>query len=67
MRMVVLLGDEVTLMKGETWVTGKVAGLVLDDKRELERIYLHDIGYTFWMNEGWVFVEEEEEWDEEEE
>lgn len=64
--MHVFLGDEVTLMKGDTWVTGKISGVVLDDKKELERVYLHDIGYTFWMHEGWKFVEEEE-WNEEEE
>lgn len=58
--MMVLLGDEVTLVKNEAWVTGKVAGIVLDNKKELERIYLHDIDFTFWMSSGWKFVEEEE-------
>lgn len=59
--MLVMLGDEITLVKNDTWVTGKVAGIVLDDKKELERIYLHDIGYTFWLYEGWKLVDDSEE------
>ena len=63
--MMVMLGDEVTLNKGETWITGRVAGVILDDKRELERVYLHDLPVPFWMRDGWKFAEEAEEYDDE--
>lgn len=65
--MMVMLGDEVTISKGETWITGRVAGVVLNDKRELDRVYLHEIGVPFYMSEGWRFMEDNEEWDGEEE
>jgi len=58
--MLVMLGDEVTLVKGETTITGKVAGVVLDDARELERLYIHGIGTAFWMSDKWQVVEEME-------
>lgn len=58
--MQVFLGDVVTLVKGDTWVTGQVAGVVLDDKKEIERIHIHQIPHPFWLYEGWMFVDEEE-------
>lgn len=58
--MMIFLGDEVTLVKNEAWVTGKVSGIVLNDKKQIERVHLHDIEYTFWLTMGWKFVEEEE-------
>ena len=65
--MQVFLGDEITLVKGDSWVTGRVAGVVLDDKRELERLYLHEIGVAFWMRDGWKIVDDSEEIEEDEE
>jgi len=50
----------VTLVKGETTITGKVAGVVLDDARELERLYIHGITQAFWMSDKWQVVEEME-------
>jgi len=64
--MLVMLGDEVTLMKNDTWVTGRVAGVVLDNKRELERIYLHEIAVAFWMSEGWRVVDDSDDFEIEE-
>lgn len=64
--MQVFLGDEVTLVNdgdGEqipTFVTGQVAGVVLDKHRKVERIYIHNLDSAFWMSEGWKFVEEYE-------
>lgn len=58
--MQLFLGDEVTLVKGETTVIGKVSGVVLDSRRELERIYIHEISQAFWMSERWQIVEEME-------
>lgn len=62
--MLVMLGDTVSLMKNDTWITGQVAGIVLDDKKELERIYLHEINVPFWIRDGWKVVDESEDEDE---
>ena len=64
MKMLVMLGDTITLVKNDTWVTGQVAGVVLDDHKELERVYLHDLNYAFYMSAGWKIVDDRE--DEEE-
>ncbi len=64
--MQLFLGDQVTLTKGSTYITGPVSGVVLDDRRELERVYIEGIDQAFWMSKNWKFVEEqEEEWEEE--
>lgn len=59
--MNVFLGDVVTLLKvcdeDETLVTGQVTGIVLDTKKELERVYVQGIDIAFWMNDGWKFME----------
>jgi hypothetical protein len=65
--MLVLLGDEITLVKDETFVTGPCSGIVLDDKRELERLYVHGIDMPFWLSTGWKLVNEEDAFDYEEE
>lgn len=62
--MQVFLGDAITLMRqGEdpTLVTGQVAGVVLNDARQLERIYIHGIDVPFWIGTGWLVVDESEE------
>lgn len=62
--MQVFLGDAITLMRqGEdpTMVTGQVAGVVLNDARQLERIYIHGIDVPFWIGTGWLIVDDEEE------
>lgn len=60
--MNIFLGDEITLTKQDTIVTGKVTGIVLDDKGELERIYMAGIDQAFWFAyDKWRVVDEEEE------
>ena len=63
--MQVVLGDDVTLLKemeGELsiLISGQVAGVVLDDRKQLERIWLHGMENSFWMSQGWKFIEEED-------
>jgi hypothetical protein len=63
--MQVFLGDEVTLLKemeGELsiLISGQVSGVVLDDRKQLERIWLHGMENSFWMSQGWKFIEEED-------
>jgi hypothetical protein len=58
--MMVLLGDEITLMKGDTWITGPCSGIVLDDQRELDRLYIHGIDMPFYLSAGWKLVEEDD-------
>lgn len=66
--MNVFLGDLVTLLKvcddDETLVTGQVTGIVLDAKKELERVYVQGIDTAFWMQDGWKFMETIDEEDE---
>ena len=62
--MLVMLGDTVTLVKQDTWITGQVAGVVLNDKRELERVYIHNINIPFYLSDGWRIVDDEEEGEE---
>lgn len=60
--MQVFLGDEITLINRETWVTGKVSGIVLHDKtKELERIYIHNIDFAFYVHDGWQIADYEDE------
>jgi len=59
--MMVFLGDEITLLKGETSVTGQISGVVLNKNRDLERIYIHGIDQAFWMSDAWQIAEEEQE------
>lgn len=63
--MQVFLGDRVTVVKGLTYITGAVSGVVLDKSKQLERVYLEHIESPIWMYEGWRFIEETE-WEEEE-
>ena len=63
--MQVFLGDDVTLLKEmagdiSVCISGKVSGVVLDDKKQLERIWLHGMENSFWMSQGWKFIEEED-------
>lgn len=62
--MNVFLGDVVHLAKEKdgkmTFVTGQCSGLVLDDRGDLERVYIHGLSVAFYLSEGWKFVETEE-------
>lgn len=60
--MNLFLGDTITLTKGETIVTGKISGLVLDDKNELDRLYIHGLDQAFYFSiDKWLVVDDEEE------
>lgn len=57
--MQVFLGDEITIFKNETTVTGRVAGVKLrDTDKQLERIYIQELPSPFWMRDGWLIVDE---------
>lgn len=58
----VKIGDTVTVYKGDTTITGKVAGLVMDrEGSQIERIYLQELTETgFWMSLGWSVVKNED-------
>ena len=64
--MQVFLGDTVTLVRNDTYVTGAVSGVVLDKNKLLERIYIEGLTAPFWMADNWKFLETEYE-DEQEE
>ena len=58
--MQVFLGDLVTIMKGDTIVTGKVEGLKLD-RGQLEKVAIEGIDTWFYLGNGWMFLDEIEE------
>ena len=52
--MAIQANQLVTLIKGETRITGKVSGFVYkDNEPQLERIYISGIAQGFWFSEGW--------------
>ena len=57
--MQVFLGDRVTLIKKDTWITGQVSGVVLDDTKEIHRVYIHNIDMAFYVSDGWRFQDED--------
>lgn len=59
--MNVFLGDVITLIKGvgesATLITGQCSGIVLNDKKELDRVYVHGLENAFYMHQGWEFID----------
>lgn len=62
MNVTIFLGDLVTIIKGETVISGRIEGLKMLNG-ELERIAFKSIDNWFWLNDGWLFAEEEGEED----
>jgi hypothetical protein len=62
--MQVFLGDQVTLLndrgdeENPTFITGQVKGIVLNELKQVERVYLHNLQESLWMSSGWRFVDE---------
>ncbi len=59
--MQLFLGDRITLAKDETFVEGQTRGIILDEHGKVERVYIQGIEGSFFMRDGWKFIEEEEE------
>jgi hypothetical protein len=59
--MQLFLGDRVTIMKDETLIEGQTRGIILDANGKIERIYIQAIEGSFFMRDGWKFLEEDEE------
>lgn len=65
--MQVFLGDQVTLLndrhdeENPTFITGQVKGIVLNELKQVERVYLHNLTESLWMSQGWRFVDDEPE------
>lgn len=57
--MNIFLGDEITLMRGDVWITGKVNGIKLD-KGHLSQVSIEGLDVWFAMELGWKFVDESE-------
>jgi hypothetical protein len=58
--MQIFLGDYVTIVRGDTAVSGKVEGVKLD-KGQLEKVAFEFIDAWFYLDNGWVFVDDTEE------
>ena len=65
--MQVFLGDVVTLRNEShdqdfpTFVTGQIKGIVLNDAKQVDRVFIHNIATGFAMSQGWKFVDDAEE------
>ena len=61
--MMILLGDRVTVRRTiagtDTYITGQISGLVLNDNGDLRYFYIKGIDGSIWMQDGWVFDSEE--------
>lgn len=56
--MNIFLGDEISLVRGGVWVTGKVNGIRLD-KGHLQLVSIEGLDIWFDLNLGWRFVDSE--------
>lgn len=56
--MNIFLGDEISLVRGGVWVTGKVNGIRLD-KGHLHLVSIEGLDIWFDLNLGWRFVDSE--------
>ena len=56
--MNIFLGDEISLVRGSVWITGKVNGIRLD-KGHLQLVSIEGLDIWFDLNLGWRFVETE--------
>jgi hypothetical protein len=62
--MQVFLGDQVTLLndrhdeENPTFITGQIKGIVLNELKQVERVYLHNLTESLWMSQGWRFVDD---------
>lgn len=65
--MQLFLGDRITIVKEDTYITGKTRGIVLDAYGKIERIFLDALDTSFYLSSGWKIVDESEEFLEEEE
>jgi hypothetical protein len=63
--MQVFLGDRVTICRNDTYITGAVSGVVLDNNKQLDRVYIEGLSMPFYLGDNWKFVQDEE-WEEEE-
>lgn len=58
------MGDQVTLLndrhdeENPTFITGQVKGIVLNELKQVERVYLHNLTESLWMSQGWRFVDD---------
>ena len=56
--MNIFLGDEISLVRGGVWVSGKVNGIKLE-KGHLQLVSVEGLDIWFDLNLGWRFVETE--------
>ena len=56
--MNIFLGDEISLVRGGVWVTGKVNGIRLD-KGHLQLVSIEGLDIWFDLDLGWRFVDSE--------
>lgn len=51
------IGDQVKLLKNDTYVAGRVRGIRLDNDGVVDAIWLEEIKTPFYFVNGWHFVE----------
>ena len=52
------IGQECTLMKGETFVTGKLRGIRLRKDDLVEAMWIDEIETAFYPADGWMMVDD---------
>lgn len=57
--MNIFLGDEISLVRGGLWITGKVNGIKLE-KGHLHLVSVEGLDMWFDLNLGWRFVDDSE-------
>lgn len=45
--------------ENSTFISGQVSGVVVDRHKQLERVWIHGIDSCFYMSDGWKFIEDE--------
>lgn len=56
--MELIIGEPVSVMNGETIVTGKLLGVRMLKDENIEAIWIENIQPAFYMADGWLVVDD---------
>lgn len=52
------IGMQITLMKGETFITGELRGIRIRKDDIVEALWIHEIETAFYPSDGWLVVDD---------
>lgn len=61
--MELVLGESVSIMNGETVITGKLLGVKMLRDEQVEAIWIEHIIAAFYMADGWLIVDDSDDED----